>query len=216
MTGAQAWGCSSVEEHFPSTDKEDARLRGAAFFPPLSFGVRLCTFCLVALGIEFMCMLGKYCSPKLHPHLWDVTSHQPVLFPKRPPNWSLFQFISVLKPGCLVFLKSLAVEDKSIVLSAEVSHLRILKTCRFPAPHCCRQPELTVLGQAGRHSVFGTSLYFLYLVTLSFPCKNVNLCWQCKERKQENHRFKACLGCRAQNQFKTSLNNKTKILFQRS
>lgn len=121
---------------------------------------------------------------------------QPDLFPRRPLGWSRFQFLSVLKPGCLSLFEVFSRWGQ--VLSAEVSHSPI-----------GRRPKLTVLGQDS-HSVFRTSLLSLPCHPF-LPCENVNPCWQCKERKQKNLRFKACLGYRAQN----SLNNnkKSKILF---
>lgn len=120
------------------------------------------------------------------------------LFLKKPKKWSLLQFISVMKPGCFnlfdVFSTSLQLRGQVYSLSAEISHLRLLETPQPPT-------------WAG-HSVFGTSLYVLYLVALSFPCENVNPCWQYKEKRQESHRFKACLCYRVQNQLRTSLNKK--------
>lgn len=150
-----------------------------------------------------------YCLIELHPSsemslLIGLFSHLDLL----PKKQSLLQFISVLQPGCLnlfdVFSTYLQLGGQVYGLSAEISHLRLLKT---PQPQTAAGSQSTVLEQ-GRYSVLGTSLCFLYLFTLSFPWENVSPCWCYKEKRQENHRFKACLGHLAQNQFRSSLNKK--------
>lgn len=172
----------------------------AALFLTCQFGFRLhFLLYLVVLGIEFICMLF-ICSSVLRCDFSLACFHSLNCFLR--DLWAGAGSSSSLywSQAISVFLKSSAVEDKSLVHRS------------LTVPHSCRQPELTVLGQ-GSYSVFRISLYFLYLVTLSFPCESVNPCWQCKERKQENLRFKACLGYRAQNQLNNNKNSK--ILFQK-
>lgn len=102
-----------MEECFPLTEqKSQAQMHH--ILPHCQSVVRLHFLLCFVLGIEFMCVLGKYCPvPLSH----TLTSEMSLLigllsyldlFPEKPKNWSLFQFISVLKPGCLNLLKSSA------------------------------------------------------------------------------------------------------------
>lgn len=171
---------------------------------------------LVVLGTEFMCVLGKYCTaslatpPALRCHFSSAFSHvlTCLLRSLRTGPCSVHLCIAArLSQSFWRLQHFLQLEGQVYGLSAEISHLRLLKT---PQPHTAASSQSTVLGQ-GRHSVFGTSLYFLYLVILSFPCENVNPCWCNKEKRQENHRFKACSepAWKQQNLF-------WKLLFQKS
>lgn len=145
--------------------------------PSCQFGFRLYFLLfLVVLGIEFICMLF-ICSSVLQSYtpsseMWLFIGllSQPDLFPKRPLGWSRFQFLSVLKPGCLGLFEVLSSWGQ--VLSAEVSHSpTLLQAARAHHRPWAGQP----------FCYYRPSLYFLYLATLSFPWENVNPCWQCRE-----------------------------------
>lgn len=162
--------CTSGKERFPSTEKENARLM-CCIVPPCQFGFyffwwfwefnSFVCYSFVALSYRatppvLRCDFSLACCHSLTcflRDLWAGAGSSSSLY------WS--QAVSV-------FLKSWAVEDKSLVQRS------------LTVPRCCRRPELTVRGQ-GSHSVFRPSLYSLYLATLSFPWENVNPCWQCRE-----------------------------------
>lgn len=112
-----------------------------------------------------------YCLIVLHPSsemslLIGLFSHLDLL-PKKPKKRSMLQLISVLKPGCLnlfdVFSTYLQLGGQVYGLSAEISHLRLLKT---PQPqtaagsHCPR---------AGQTFCFCLEHLFAFFTLSPFP-----------------------------------------------
>lgn len=159
-----------MEECFLSSERKVPGLEASRSTWHCQSAFRL-HFVLVVLGIEIICVLGR-CSTV--PLSYSSSSEVSPLCLFSHLDRSLLQFISVLKPACFnlfgVFSTSLQLGGQVYSLSAEISHLWLLK---IPQPPLLAGSQSTILGQ-GRSSVFGTFLYVLYLVTLSFPCENVN------------------------------------------